>query len=166
MIVICTLLFSKFDSDVRKDVLNAAGRDSTVLNGTEKVMTDFEYMKNMVELVKRVDDQNRPSPMDLGSFCEVHDHAEYVSWNDQGAPDWPDDQGEWTPDGAQDDPWPEETHRLAAIAEAGAEDIVLVAGKGHETGQIIGSGDNMRVLPFDDVDVARECVAEIARGAA
>ena len=55
---------------------------------------------------------------------------------------------------------------LAAIAEAGAEDIVLVAGKGHETGQIIGSGDNMRVLPFDDVDVARECVAEIARGAA
>ena len=55
---------------------------------------------------------------------------------------------------------------LAAIAEAGVEDIVLVAGKGHETGQIIGSGDNMRVLPFDDVDVARECVAEIARGAA
>ncbi|MGI9263414.1 MAG: UDP-N-acetylmuramoyl-L-alanyl-D-glutamate--2,6-diaminopimelate ligase, partial [Gammaproteobacteria bacterium] len=52
---------------------------------------------------------------------------------------------------------------LAAIAEAGAEDIVLVAGKGHETGQIIGSGDNMRVLPFDDVDVARECVAEVAR---
>ena len=53
---------------------------------------------------------------------------------------------------------------LAAIAEAGAEDIVLVAGKGHETGQIIGSGDNMRVLPFDDVEVARECVGEIARG--
>ena len=55
---------------------------------------------------------------------------------------------------------------LAAIAEAGADDIVLVAGKGHETGQIIGSGENMRVLPFDDVDVARECSAEIARGAA
>lgn len=55
---------------------------------------------------------------------------------------------------------------LAAIAEAGADDIVLVAGKGHETGQIIGSGENMRVLPFDDVDVARECAAEIARGAA
>ena len=53
-----------------------------------------------------------------------------------------------------------------AIAEAGEGDIVLVAGKGHETGQIIGSGDNMRVLPFDDVDVARECVAEIARSAA
>lgn len=55
---------------------------------------------------------------------------------------------------------------LAAIAEAGADDIVLVAGKGHETGQIIGSGENMRVLPFDDVEVARECAAEIARGAA
>jgi UDP-N-acetylmuramoyl-L-alanyl-D-glutamate--2,6-diaminopimelate ligase len=54
----------------------------------------------------------------------------------------------------------------AAIAEAGENDIVLVAGKGHETGQIIGSGENMKVLPFDDVEVARECAAEIARGAA
>jgi UDP-N-acetylmuramoyl-L-alanyl-D-glutamate--2,6-diaminopimelate ligase len=45
----------------------------------------------------------------------------------------------------------------AAVAEAGAGDIVLVAGKGHEQGQIIGSGDAMRVLPFDDVSVAREC---------
>ncbi|MEZ5680251.1 MAG: UDP-N-acetylmuramoyl-L-alanyl-D-glutamate--2,6-diaminopimelate ligase [Erythrobacter sp.] len=54
----------------------------------------------------------------------------------------------------------------AAIAEAGEDDIVLIAGKGHETGQIIGSGETMRVLPFDDVEVARECAAEIARGAA
>jgi UDP-N-acetylmuramoyl-L-alanyl-D-glutamate--2,6-diaminopimelate ligase len=45
----------------------------------------------------------------------------------------------------------------AAIAEAGPKDIVLVAGKGHEQGQIIGSGEAMRVLPFDDVTVAREC---------
>ncbi|MCA0902773.1 UDP-N-acetylmuramoyl-L-alanyl-D-glutamate--2,6-diaminopimelate ligase [Qipengyuania aquimaris] len=52
----------------------------------------------------------------------------------------------------------------AAIAEAGPDDIVLVAGKGHETGQIIGSGENMKVLPFDDVEVARECAAAIARG--
>ncbi len=43
-----------------------------------------------------------------------------------------------------------------AIALAGADDIVLVAGKGHEQGQIIGSGDRQRVLPFDDVQVARE----------
>ncbi len=49
----------------------------------------------------------------------------------------------------------------AAIADAGAHDIILVAGKGHEQGQIIGSGDNMRVLAFDDVTVARECAAEI-----
>ena len=47
----------------------------------------------------------------------------------------------------------------AAIAEAGRDDIVLVAGKGHETGQIVGSGDDMLVLPFDDVEVARECAA-------
>ncbi len=41
----------------------------------------------------------------------------------------------------------------AAIREAGAEDIVLIAGKGHEQGQIVGD----LVLPFDDVAVAREC---------
>jgi UDP-N-acetylmuramoyl-L-alanyl-D-glutamate--2,6-diaminopimelate ligase len=41
----------------------------------------------------------------------------------------------------------------AAIAEASATDIVLLAGKGHEQGQIVGD----RILPFDDVQVAREC---------
>lgn len=47
----------------------------------------------------------------------------------------------------------------AAIAEAGRDDIVLIAGKGHEQGQIVGAGADMRVLPFDDVTVARECAA-------
>jgi UDP-N-acetylmuramoyl-L-alanyl-D-glutamate--2,6-diaminopimelate ligase len=47
----------------------------------------------------------------------------------------------------------------AAIAEAGPDDIVLIAGKGHEQGQIIGAGESLRVLPFDDVTVARECAA-------
>ena len=46
-----------------------------------------------------------------------------------------------------------------AIGMAGERDIVLVAGKGHEQGQIIGRGEAMRVLPFDDVAVARECAA-------
>jgi UDP-N-acetylmuramoyl-L-alanyl-D-glutamate--2,6-diaminopimelate ligase len=46
-----------------------------------------------------------------------------------------------------------------AIAGAGSGDIVLIAGKGHEQGQIVGRGDAMRVLPFDDVAVARECTA-------
>ncbi|HEX3421892.1 MAG TPA: UDP-N-acetylmuramoyl-L-alanyl-D-glutamate--2,6-diaminopimelate ligase [Sphingomicrobium sp.] len=42
-----------------------------------------------------------------------------------------------------------------AIRIAREGDIILVAGKGHETGQIIGD----RVLPFDDALVARECAA-------
>lgn len=49
--------------------------------------------------------------------------------------------------------------RREAIAEAvrlaGSGDIILLAGKGHETGQIIGD----LVLPFDDALVARECAA-------
>ena len=50
----------------------------------------------------------------------------------------------------------------AAIAEARGDDIVLVAGKGHEQGQIIGSGEAMKILPFDDVTVARECAGVAA----
>ena len=49
--------------------------------------------------------------------------------------------------------------RREAIAEAVRiavkGDIILLAGKGHETGQIVGN----RVLPFDDAEVARECAA-------
>ncbi|HKX92977.1 MAG TPA: UDP-N-acetylmuramoyl-L-alanyl-D-glutamate--2,6-diaminopimelate ligase [Sphingomicrobium sp.] len=49
--------------------------------------------------------------------------------------------------------------RREAIAEAirvaRSGDIVLIAGKGHETGQLVGD----RVLPFDDALVARECAA-------
>ena len=51
-----------------------------------------------------------------------------------------------------------EPDRRAAIAQAVASarpgDIVLLAGKGHETTQTIGD----RVLPFDDVAVAREAL--------
>jgi UDP-N-acetylmuramoyl-L-alanyl-D-glutamate--2,6-diaminopimelate ligase len=43
----------------------------------------------------------------------------------------------------------------AAVAMAGSGDIVLIAGKGHEQGQIVGN----RILDFDDVTVARECAA-------
>jgi UDP-N-acetylmuramoyl-L-alanyl-D-glutamate--2,6-diaminopimelate ligase len=42
-----------------------------------------------------------------------------------------------------------------ALKMANGGDIILLAGKGHETGQIVGD----RVLPFDDALVARECAA-------
>ena len=42
-----------------------------------------------------------------------------------------------------------------AIELARPGDVVLIAGKGHEKYQVIGD----RVLPFDDVAVAREALA-------
>ena len=41
-----------------------------------------------------------------------------------------------------------------AVRRAGAGDVVLIAGKGHEKYQEVGG----RVLPFDDVAVAREAL--------
>jgi UDP-N-acetylmuramyl-tripeptide synthetase len=44
-----------------------------------------------------------------------------------------------------------------ALAAARPDDVVLIAGKGHETYQIIGD----RILPFDDRQVAREFLKEM-----
>ena len=44
----------------------------------------------------------------------------------------------------------------AAIAMAGEGDVVVLAGKGHESGQIVGTD----VLPFDDAEEARKAVEE------
>jgi UDP-N-acetylmuramoyl-L-alanyl-D-glutamate--2,6-diaminopimelate ligase len=51
---------------------------------------------------------------------------------------------------------------VEAMRLAGEGDIVLIAGKGHEQGQIVGRGADMRILPFDDATVAREATGEIA----
>jgi UDP-N-acetylmuramoyl-L-alanyl-D-glutamate--2,6-diaminopimelate ligase len=48
----------------------------------------------------------------------------------------------------------------SAVAGLKAGDILVVAGKGHETGQLVGT----KTLPFDDAEVARDAVAEIEGG--
>jgi UDP-N-acetylmuramoyl-L-alanyl-D-glutamate--2,6-diaminopimelate ligase len=45
-----------------------------------------------------------------------------------------------------------------AMRMASPQDIVLIAGKGHETGQIIGE----KIIPFDDVHIARDIAGESA----
>ena len=47
----------------------------------------------------------------------------------------------------------------AAIAELRRGDVLVIAGKGHETGQIVGSD----ILPFDDAAVAREALGPPGR---
>ncbi len=50
----------------------------------------------------------------------------------------------------------------AGLARARRGDFVLIAGKGHETYQIVGS----RTMPFDDRDVARRALADMGFGKA
>ncbi len=50
---------------------------------------------------------------------------------------------------------------LQAISAAAPQDVVLIAGKGHETYQEIGG----RRLPFDDAEVAREILQRLPRRA-
>lgn len=47
----------------------------------------------------------------------------------------------------------------SAVRRLGPGDVLVVAGKGHETGQIVGD----RTLPFSDHEVLRAAIAEAAR---
>ena len=49
-----------------------------------------------------------------------------------------------------------------AVAALGAGDLLLIAGKGHETGQIVAN----KVFPFDDAEVARAAVSALKAGLA
>ena len=46
----------------------------------------------------------------------------------------------------------------AAMTGLAPDDVLLIAGKGHETGQIVGG----RVLPFDDAEAARAVARDLA----
>jgi UDP-N-acetylmuramoyl-L-alanyl-D-glutamate--2,6-diaminopimelate ligase len=56
-----------------------------------------------------------------------------------------------------------EPDRAAAIAQAAAlaspGDVLVVAGKGHETGQYVGGS----VLPFDDRQVTADVLGQLAK---
>ena len=45
-----------------------------------------------------------------------------------------------------------------AVAGLAAGDVLVIAGKGHECGQIIGE----RVEPFDDAEEAQKAIEEIS----
>ena len=46
-----------------------------------------------------------------------------------------------------------------AIRHLGPDDVLVIAGKGHEQGQIVGK----EVLPFDDVTEAKAAVLEVTK---
>jgi len=46
-----------------------------------------------------------------------------------------------------------------AVTKLESGDVLVIAGKGHETGQIIGS----KTYPFDDVEMAREIAGSRGR---
>ncbi len=50
----------------------------------------------------------------------------------------------------------------AAMQDLKSGDVLVIAGKGHETYQIVGD----KKFDFDDSEVARQCAAELARGVA
>ncbi|MBM3571707.1 MAG: UDP-N-acetylmuramoyl-L-alanyl-D-glutamate--2,6-diaminopimelate ligase, partial [Alphaproteobacteria bacterium] len=47
----------------------------------------------------------------------------------------------------------------SAIAGLASADVLVIAGKGHEQGQIVGA----ETRPFDDAEVARDAVAKLTR---
>ena len=60
-------------------------------------------------------------------------------------------------DRCQVEPDREQAIRLA-LGPAGPEDLVLIAGKGHETSQTFAEG---RTIHFDDREVAHQVLAEL-----
>jgi len=48
---------------------------------------------------------------------------------------------------------------VRAVADLEPGDVLLIAGKGHETGQIVGN----KVLPFSDQETAREAIAAASK---
>ena len=58
--------------------------------------------------------------------------------------------------------WPRDNAIRQAITQMSAHDSLLIAGKGHETVQMIGT----ETLPFDDAAVARNTIARLQEDSA
>lgn len=66
--------------------------------------------------------------------------------------------GGWPPDGSPPSVVEDRREAIArALGEARPGDLVVIAGKGHETYQILGD----RTIPFDDAEVARQLLVEV-----
>lgn len=100
-------------------------------------------------------DRGKRGPMGE-TASRVADRAVVTSDNPRSEP--PEDIIEAIVDGMDGDPVviPDRAAAIAhAIAQAAAEDVILIAGKGHERFQIVGG----RRLPFSDYDQARAALA-------
>ena len=115
----------------------------------------FEDMKMAIEEVKKLDTHLKTNAMDLSSCTASgeHDHAQFVLWNDAGAPEtW---EPEWPQEWPQEETWPQEEQwnegdiqKLAAMQQqayqAQANLDAFQKGKGGKQGKDKSKGKDGR----------------------
>lgn len=103
-------------------------------------------------------DRDRGKRAEMGRIAAAHADAVYVT-DDNPRTEPPATIRSEVISGCPDalDVSPRDKAIQMAIAELGSDDTLLIAGKGHETSQTIGT----EVLPFDDASVARHALMNL-----